>query len=254
MNNIVPQILHHPTYGYYCSGLRPFVSSIKVSQDETNVFSLEWETSFDPSRIIGTFTGFCGDFINDDELVIGFNFSYGIIYVGYVKTYTISNGNISPFVPVENNLIENNLIENNPIEEHENQPICLDNSTRLPNPNPLPISTIKASCTTELKYIDSNLNLSFESEFNPNLICGIFYGSPGDCYSNPNSIGYDRVYGKQHAGGTITLNRISDVNIFNYYSNANKNPYEFEYILADGVVQERSLSYYFSAYSFDDLI
>ncbi len=96
--------------------------------------------------------------------------------------------------------------------------------------------------------------MSFEFEFNPDLICWIFYGSPGDRYSNQNFIGYVRVYGKQHAGGTITLNKISDVNIFNLYSNANKNPYEFEYILADGVVQERSLSYYFSACSFDDLI
>ncbi len=64
-NNIVTQILHHPIYGYYCSELRPFVSSIKVSQSETNLFRLEWEPSFDSSRIIGTFTGFCGDFINN---------------------------------------------------------------------------------------------------------------------------------------------------------------------------------------------
>jgi hypothetical protein len=215
------RILLNSKFGYYYSGVRPFVGMILVSCTNGD-YSLEGEDSYVESNKIGTFKGYPAKLTELDELNFGFASSDGVIYVGDKITYNVTNGLVS---------------------EYE-EPSSDKSSSSSLIPPPLPL---KAHCTGSIEAIDTQNHLGFESEFDSNLICGMFSGEPGKYISVTYSDGIrctNRVYGFANSTGNITLNckyKISKLDC-----TKNPNYYEFQYKLEDGIVREKPIVIFFN--------
>ncbi len=219
--------LHSDIFGYYYPNIRPFVFQIGVSlSDET--YSLEGELTYNPSNKIGTFKGYPANFNDSGELVFGFGFSTGIILIDGIKTWSVDNGILAQFVP---------------------KPFIFnaDSSSNVDGTH----NKIMPECTPTLQLVDTNIVLGFESNFNKQLACGIFSGTPGECYYPEGSSSYDRVYGSQYANGTVTLNCLLDLK--SHYQNLTnpKSSFEFKYILNKGKIQTIPINHYYYDQSFD---
>lgn len=220
------RIIKNNMFGYYYSGIRPFVNSIGISQTD-DIFSLEGESSYKHSNKIGTFTGYPGNFIIRDEFNYGFESSDGFICIDNLKTLIVSNGLI--LSDVKNNINpQNNVFDD----------VIIQTTLK---------TNMRPQCTSTIDYIDINNKLGFETDFDKNNICGIFSGIPGKYVNNINPDGtpyQDRNYGFNLAEGIIILNCL-DINFLSKYFNKQTNGFNFEYILDCGVIKEKGFNKYY---------
>jgi len=207
------KILYNKNKYFYYSNIRPFVSSICVSQDTNGNYSLEYDSSYKFSDYIGTFIGFPGNFDDSGELVLGFDFAYGIIQIKGVKTWTVNDSIVKPFVLEKTNYY--------------------NNKGKL---------KLKPSCTSDTFLINTNNQLEFENNFNAGINCGIFFGEPGICRFFTNSNKYSRNYGLSNAFGKITLNYLG----LNNHNNNLYAIYDFQYTVRKGTIEQIDISTYFT--------
>lgn len=197
------KILLNSKYGYYYSGVRPFVKSLGISCSD-GIYSLEGEDSYIESNKIGTFTGYPAMLSDLDELNFGFALSDGVIYIEGKITYKVTNGLVLPYEEPSSDDILSSLM-------------------------PLPL---RRQCTYSRESIDIQNHLTFERDFDSEMVCGIFSGEPGKYITATDSSGFNynnRIYGFANSTGIITLN----------------SKYEFEYELNNGIISEKPTDKYF---------
>jgi hypothetical protein len=212
-------ILLDSKFGFYYSSVRPFVRGSFVSLSN-EVYSLEGEDSYVESNKIGTFTGYPANLTETDELNFGFSSSNGFICVGDKIIYNVINGLVSEYKepPLDKSLYKDLILI---------QP-------QLP---------LQGRCTNSIDLVDTQNHLGFESEFDSNLICGVFSGEPGKYISVTYSDGSrcsNRVYGFANSTGSVILN-CKKKNLFKIDYTINPSYFEFWYEIQNGVIHENPI-------------
>lgn len=204
------------TSKWFFVGISPYIET-HVSCTNGK-YSLQGEDSYEEENTIGIFIGYPAK-CDTEKLDYGFNASTGYIKVGDEITLSVCDGLVSEYVkPTPKN--------------DSNEDILMNLSFLSPE---------KASCTPISTYVDTKNHLGFETSFDTNSICGVFFGEPGKYFKGIDSEGNyysNRIYGFGHSTGTIILNNTLGPMI----------PYllqqgqcEFSYSIEEGVVKKSEL-------------